>query len=148
MKTNDDKNKKIVGFTTGVFDMFHIGHLNIIKNAKSQCDHLIVGVSSDSLVASYKNKTPVIPQSERLEIVSALAYADEVVLISDRDKFGQYLRFKYDLLFVGDDWKGTSIFSELEDKLAPYGSKIVYFGYTNNISSTKLKKTIESLSEE
>lgn len=134
--------KKIIGYTTGVFDLFHIGHLNILRRAKEQCDYLIVGVSTDELVGSYKNKTPVIPFEERKEIVSAIKYVDEVVPQVDRDKFGAYERIKFDLMFVGDDWKNSPLFKELKEKLDPHGVEIVFFPYTKHTSSTLLKEVL------
>ena len=96
----------IIGYTTGVFDMFHIGHLNILKRAKEQCDYLIVGVSTDELVQSYKNKLPIIPYAERSAIVEAIKYVDKVVPQKNRDKIAAFNEFKFNKMFVGDDWKG------------------------------------------
>ena len=99
--------KKIIGYTTGVYDMFHIGHLNIIHRAKEQCDYLIVGVSTDELVQKEKNKTPVIPYEERAAIVAALRDVDEVVPQEDKNKLGAWEKYHFDKMFVGSDWKGT-----------------------------------------
>lgn len=96
----------VIGYTTGVYDMFHIGHLNVIKRAKEQCDFLIVGVSTDDLVRHEKNKTPVIPYAERAAIVAALKYVDQVVPQTDKDKFGAWEKYHFNKMFVGSDWKG------------------------------------------
>ena len=137
--------KKIIGYTTGVFDMFHIGHLHLLKKAKNRCDHLIVGVSSDELVEQYKGKKPIIPFEHRLEIVSSLKFVDEVLVQSHRDKFKQFLDIGYDKLFVGDDWKGSDIFNDLEKKLEPYGATIEYFPYTKEVSSTKFREILQEI---
>ena len=133
-----------VGYTTGVFDLFHIGHLNILKRAKEMCDYLIVGVSTDELVESYKNKTPIIPYEERIDIVSAIKYVDEVVPQIDRDKFGAWKRLKFNVMFVGDDWKGSKLFNEVENKFKMVGVDIVYFPYTKGTSSTILREKVLS----
>ena len=137
--------KEIVGYTTGVFDLFHIGHLNLLQQAKSNCDRLIVGVSTDELVETYKNKTPIIPFEERIEIVSALKCVDEVVPQSHRDKIAAYHDIKFDVMFVGSDWKGSVLFSAVEAELAEYGVKVIYFEYTNHVSSTALKSTLQAI---
>jgi len=131
-----------VGYTTGVFDMFHIGHLNILKRAKEQCDYLIVGVSTDELVINYKNKQPIIPYEERLEIVEAIEYVDEVVPQVNRDKFGAWEQLKFDAMFVGDDWKGNLLFEQVEREFKKVGVDIVYFPYTQGTSSTILREKI------
>ncbi len=141
-------NKRIVGYATGVFDMFHMGHLNILKKAKTHCDYLIVGVSTDRLVESYKNKTPIIPFQDRLEIISSLKFVDEVVSVTHRDKKQSYLDIGYDILFVGDDWKGSKVFNDLEEELNKGGAKINYFSYTKKVSSTKFRSILESIFNE
>ena len=135
----------IVGYTTGVFDLFHVGHLNILRQAKEQCDYLIVGVSTDELVQQYKNKTPVICYEERVEIVKAIRYVDEVVPQVDRDKFGAWEKYRFNRMFVGDDWKGTPLWLELEEKFRPHGVEIVDFPYTKGTSSTFLKQTLAAI---
>ena len=137
--------KEIVGYTTGVFDLFHIGHLKLLQQAKSGCDRLIVGVSTDELVETYKNKTPIIPYTERMEIVSALKCVDEVVPQSHRDKIAAYHEIKFDVMFVGNDWKGSVLFSAVEAELAKHGVKVIYFEYTNHVSSTALKSTLQAI---
>lgn len=137
--------KKTVGYTTGVFDMFHIGHLHLLKKAKRHCDYLIVGVSTDELVKSYKNKAPIIPLENRLEIMNSLDMVDEVVVVSNRDKIKQFHEIRYDLLFVGDDWKGASLFLEIEAELNKYGSEVIYFEYTKEVSSTKFTSILQDI---
>ena len=131
-----------IGYTTGVYDMFHIGHLNILKKAKEQCDYLIVGVSTDELCFKSKGKQPVIPYNERLEIVSSIKYVDEVVPQENKDKYAAWEKYKFDVMFVGDDWKGKDIFVQAEEKLKKVGVDIVYFPYTAHISSTMLRKKV------
>src|SRR5690606_25937939 len=101
-----------VGYTTGVFDMFHIGHLNILRRAKEQCDYLIVGVSTDELVVSYKHKKPIIPYNERKAIVESIKYVDKVVPQINMNKMGAWEEYKFDVMFVGSDWKGTDKWNE------------------------------------
>ena len=131
-----------VGYTTGVFDTFHVGHLNILKRAKEQCDYLIVGVSTDELTYNTKNKMPIIPFDDRVEIVKSIRYVDKVVTQINKDKIAAYEKYKFDVMFVGDDWKNSKIFNEAEKKLKKFGVDIVYFPYTQKISSTKLREKI------
>ena len=140
--------KKVIGYTTGVYDMFHIGHLNVIRRAKEQCDYLIVGVSTDELVQHDKNKTPVIPYEERAAIVEAIKYVDEVVPQPDKNKFAAWEKYHFDKMFVGSDWKGTPQWNEFEKQFAPYGVEIVYLPHTDGISSTKLTGVIKCLLDE
>ena len=137
----------IIGYTTGVFDLFHVGHLNILRQAKEQCDYLIVGVSTDELVQQYKNKTPVICYEERVEIVKAIRYVDEVVPQMDRDKFGAWEKYRFHRMFLGDDWKGSPLFTELEHKFAPLGVQIIYFPYTAGTSSTVLTEALKHIND-
>ena len=137
--------KKIIGYTTGVFDLFHIGHLNILKRAKENCDELIVGVNTDELVLSYKSKSPIIPFKDRIEIIRSLKCVDKVIPVINRDKISQYLDIKYDILFVGDDWKGSEIFEELDIYLKSHNSKICYFSYTKDVSSSKFRTLLTEL---
>lgn len=139
--------KPTLGYTSGVFDLFHIGHLNLLRNAKSQCDRLIVGVSTDELVR-YKYKTPVIPFEQRMEIVKAIKYVDEVVPQESMDKLGAWKKLKFDIMFVGDDWKGTQKWNEIEKQLSEVGVKVIYFPYTRNISSTLINQILEERREE
>lgn len=129
----------IIGYTTGVYDMFHIGHLNILKRAKEQCDYLIVGVSTDELVKHDKNKTPIIPFVERCAIVEAIKYVDKVVPQTDKNKFGAWEKYHFNKMFVGSDWKGTPQWARFEEEFAPVGVEIVYLDHTDGISSTILR---------
>lgn len=138
----------VVGYTTGVYDMFHIGHLNVIRNAKEQCDYLIVGVSTDELVRKEKNKTPVIPFEERMEIVSAIRYVDEVVPQINKDKMQAWKKYHFDKMFVGSDWKGTPQWNEYEKQFSSVGVEIVYLPHTDGISSTKLTAVIKHILDE
>ena len=133
----------IVGYTSGVYELFHVGHLNIIKSAKSQCDRLIVAVTTDELSSSRKGKKPVIPFEERFAIVSELRCVDEVVPQKDMDKFGAWERHHFHRMFVGDDWRGHPKWVELEERFAPHGVDIVYFPYTTHTSSTKLREVLD-----
>ena len=121
------KKKIIIGYTTGVFDLFHIGHVKILQKAKSLCDKLIVGVSTDALVKKYKNKKPIIPFSERVEVIKNNKCVDLVVSQNSLDKFKNWRRLKYDVMFVGDDWYNTPKWEELESKFKEVGVRIVYF---------------------
>lgn len=138
------KNKKIIGYTSGVFDLFHIGHLNMLKNARSYCDKLIVGVSSDELV-SYKNKKAVIPFNERIEIVRSISYVDLAIPQNDMDKISLWKKLKYDVLFVGDDWYNTEKWNEFEKQFNTHGVKIIFFPYTKGTSSTLINKVLLNL---
>lgn len=132
----------IIGYTTGVFDMFHIGHLNILKCAKAQCDYLIVGVSTDELVKSEKDKTPIIPFEDRCKIVESIKYVDKVVPQFDKNKFGAWEKYQFHKMFVGSDWKGTAAWNRFEEQLKPYGVEIVYLDHTDGISSSILRDKI------
>lgn len=129
----------IIGYTTGVFDMFHMGHLNILKRAKEQCDFLIVGVSTDELVQKEKNKTPVIPFGDRCEIVKSIRYVDKVVPQVDKDKFSAWQKYGFHKMFVGSDWQGTQQWEEFEKQFSPVGVQIIYLDHTDGISSTILR---------
>ena len=144
----NDKHKKIIGYTTGVYDMFHIGHLNVIQRAKAQCDYLIVGVSTDELVQHEKHKTPVIPFAERAAIVAALRDVDQVVPQPDKNKMGAWKQYHFDKMFVGSDWQGTPQWKEFEEEFAPLGVKIVYLPHTDGVSSTQLTNFIKHTLEE
>lgn len=133
----------IIGYTTGVYDMFHIGHLNILRRAKEQCDFLIVGVSTDELVQKEKNKTPVISYSERAEIVKAIRYVDKVVPQTDKNKMGAWQKLKFNKMFVGSDWKGTPQWDGYEKEFSEVGVEIVYLSHTDGISSSQLTEYIK-----
>ncbi len=136
--------KMVIGYTSGVYDLFHIGHLNLLKNAKSLCDKLVVGVTSDELV-SYKNKKSVIPHSERIEIVRNIKCVDAVVPQNDMDKFKMWERLKFDIMFVGDDWFETDKWRDLDEQFKKVGVKIIYFPYTKGVSSTVINETLKEL---
>ena len=119
--------KKVIGYTTGVFDLFHIGHLNILKNAKACCDYLIVGVSTDELVYQYKKKYPVIPYEERVEIIKAIRYVDCVVKQEEIDKYSAWKQLKFNKFFHGDDWKNSELYKKTEKQLSAEGVEVVYF---------------------
>lgn len=129
-----------IGYTTGVYDMFHIGHLNILRRAKEQCEHLIVGVSTDSLVENYKHKTPVIPFEQRAAIVEACRYVDEVVPQTSMDKLDAWQTLHFDVMFHGDEWRGTELYNEYERRFAEVGAVIVYLPHTDGISSSMLRE--------
>lgn len=131
-----------VGYTTGVFDMFHIGHLNILRRAKEQCEYLIVGVTTDSLCEQRKKKLPIICEAERVEIVKAIRYVDEVVLQNDMEKIRPVKEHSVDAVFVGSDWKGTAAWNEYEKEFAAVGCAVVYLEHTEGISSTILRERI------
>ena len=131
------------GYTQGVFDMFHVGHLNLINRAKDLCDYLIVGVNADELVREYKHKTPVIPEEDRRMIVENIRSVDECKIVYTLDKKEAWMRFHFDAIFIGDDWKGNSRWLETEEQLRPYGVKVVYLPYTHQVSSTMLKKDVD-----
>lgn len=131
-----------IGYTTGVYDMFHIGHLNIIRRAKEQCEYLIVGVSTDECVQSYKNKTPIIPYEERAAIVQAIRYVDEVVPQTSMNKLEFLKKRHFDVMFHGDEWKGTELYNKYEVEFAKYGAKIEYLTHTDGISSTILREKL------
>jgi glycerol-3-phosphate cytidylyltransferase len=135
----------IIGYTTGVFDMFHIGHLNILRRAKEQCDYLIVGVSTDELVQHDKNKTPIIPFENRCKIVEAIKYVDKVVPQPDKNKFAAWEKYHFNKMFVGSDWQGTPQWKGFEEQFAPLGVEIVYLSHTDGISSTILREVLNGV---
>ena len=133
----------IIGYTSGVFDMFHIGHLNILRRAKERCDKLIVGVSTDELVESYKHKLPIIPFEQRAAIVKDICYVDEVVPQTTMDKT-QFLKERHiDVMFHGDEWKGTELYNRYEQEFALLGVRIEYLPHTEGISSSMLRDKIK-----
>ena len=132
----------IIGYTTGVYDLFHIGHLNLLKNAKGLCDKLVVGVTVDELVA-YKGKQAMIPFEDRIELVRSCKYVDAAVRQYDMDKLTACKKLGAKYLFVGDDWYGTEKWKKYEEDFAKEGIKIIYFPYTKGVSSTKISEAIE-----
>ena len=132
----------IVGYVPGAFDMFHVGHLNIIRNARAHCDHLIAGVVTDDVLFAAKGKHPVVPHEERMEIVGHIQGVDEVVTDISSDKVVMWELLRFDVLFKGDDWKGTPKGDRLEASLGAVGVDVVYFPYTVHTSSTMLRRLI------
>lgn len=133
----------VVGYTTGVFDLFHIGHLNILKKAKAECDYLIVGVTTDEEVERVKNKRPIIPFDERVQIVEAIKYVDQVVAENNTDKLAAWENLKFDRIFKGDDWKGTPKWNRYEEKFAENNVEVIYFSYTKGTSSTEIRQVLQ-----
>ncbi len=134
--------KEIKGYTTGVFDMFHIGHLNIIKKSKQNCDYLIVGITTDELCMKIKGKKPIVPFSERVEIVRALKYVDEVIAQDRVDEIGDYQKYEFDRIFKGSDWKNTEKWNTLEEYFLSVDVKVMFFEYTDTTTSTELRKKL------
>jgi glycerol-3-phosphate cytidylyltransferase len=134
----------VVGYTTGVFDLFHIGHVRVLRNAKAMCDRLIVGVTNDELV-SYKNKRSVIPFDERLEIVQSCKYVDLAVEQATMDKMDAFHRYKFDVMFVGDDWYKTDKWKSIDSEMRENGVRVVYFPYTKTTSSSLINQTLQAL---
>ncbi|MBR5082997.1 MAG: adenylyltransferase/cytidyltransferase family protein [Prevotella sp.] len=133
-----------IGYTTGVFDLFHIGHLNLMKNAKGMCDKLIVGVTVDELVA-YKGKKAMIPFEDRIEIVRSIKYVDAAVPQYDMNKLEACKKLGATYLFVGDDWYGTEKWKAYEKEFEAEGIKIIYFPYTKGVSSTQITKALNAV---
>lgn len=129
-----------IGYTTGVFDLFHIGHLNILKRAKEQCDVLIVGVTTDALCYERKKKMPIICEADRVKIVEAIRYVDRAILQTDMDKRKAVEALHADAVFVGSDWKGTEAWNAYERQFAELGCEVVYLDHTDGISSTILRE--------
>lgn len=133
------------GYTTGVFDLFHIGHLNILKHAKEQCDYLIVGVTSDELCFSRKNKYPVINLFERMEIVGAIKYVDKVVIQEDMNKVLPVEKYGVDVVFVGSDWQHTPQWDEYEKQFKKINCDVIYLPHTDGTSSTLIKEILDKM---
>ena len=133
-----------IGYTTGVYDMFHIGHLNILKRAKEQCEYLIVGVTTDALCYERKQKYPIICEEDRMEIVSSIKYVDRVVPQKDMNKISPVKELGADVVFVGSDWKGTPSWTEYEKEFAKVGCTVVYLNHTDGISSTILRDRLNN----
>lgn len=131
-----------VGYTTGVYDMFHIGHLNILRRAKEMCDVLIVGVTTDELCLKRKNKLPIIKQEERFAIVEAIKYVDKVVLQEDMNKLKFVIDNNVDVVFVGSDWQGTEQWKKYELEFSSHGCAVEYLSHTDSISSTIIREKL------
>lgn len=128
-----------VGYTQGTYDMFHIGHLNLLRQAKALCDTLIVGINSDELVQKYKNKTPVVNEHDRMEIVKEMKCVDDVVLCNTLKKTEMWEKIHFDAIFIGNDWKGNERWNQTELDLTPLGAVVVYLKHTDGISSSLLR---------
>jgi glycerol-3-phosphate cytidylyltransferase len=137
--------REIVGYAPGAFDLFHIGHLNILKHAKSRCDRLIAGVVSDDMLRQTKGITPVVPISERMEIVRHIDFVDDVYCEEVPDKLDVWQELRFDVFFKGDDWRGTAKGEDLERRFAAVGVRVEYFPYTMSTSSTKLRGALDAL---
>jgi glycerol-3-phosphate cytidylyltransferase len=135
----------LIGYTSGVFDLFHIGHLNILKNAKYLCDYLVVGVTTDEVAAQMKGRKPIIPFDERIEIVGSIKYVDKTIAKSSTNNLLAFEEIHFNVFFKGDDWKDTSKGEELEKLFKPYGVSIQYFPYTKHTSSSILRSILEKL---
>ena len=131
----------VIGYAAGVFDLFHIGHLNLLKNAKGMCDKLIVGVTTDELVV-YKHKRAVIPFEERLELIRSIRYVDAAIPQESQDKLDAWKKIRFDVMFVGDDWYGSERWQDIESEFKELGVRIVYFPYTSGTSSTLLNSVL------
>ena len=131
-----------VGYVPGVFDMFHIGHLNILRNARLACDYLIAGVVSDDRAFDAKGQAPIVPLAERLEIVSSVRFVDEAVVEDVPSKLEMWERIRFDVIIKGDDWRGTAKGDKLERDFAAVGVEVVYLPYTMHTSSTMLRRVL------
>ena len=135
-----------VGITVGVFDLFHVGHLNLLERCKSMCDYLIVAVCQDDYVMQIKNKTPVYCDKDRMRILASLKCVDEVIPVTiqeTEDKMELIKNHPFDVLFSGDDWKGSERYKKTEEQFAKLGASIEYFPYTQGISTTQIKESLE-----
>nr|WP_239464165.1 adenylyltransferase/cytidyltransferase family protein [Glutamicibacter protophormiae] len=135
----------IIGYAAGAFDLFHVGHLNILRQAKARCDYLVAGVVSDELVEATKGYRPVIPTAERAEIVSNISFVDHVYIESKPNRLDTWQDVRFDVFFKGDDWKGTSKGLDLEQRLGAVGVRVEYFPYTMHTSSTHLRRALDAL---
>lgn len=137
-----------IGYAAGAFDLFHIGHLNILRQAKAHCDYLIAGVVSDERLIQTKGRAPVIPLAERMEIVSHISYVDQVYAETLPDKLQVWEELGFNTFFKGDDWKGTPRGQDLEDRFGQVGVKVIYFPYTQQTSSSQLRAALEAMRAE
>ncbi len=132
----------VIGYTQGTYDMFHIGHLNLLKNAKKNCDFLIVGVNSDELVESYKNKKTIVPLEERIAIISELCCVDKAIRCDSLDKEQIAKEYNINKIFIGDDWKGNSRWEETKKNMEKIGVEVVFLPHTQGVSSTMLREKL------
>jgi len=137
--------KPRIGYAPGIYDLFHIGHLNIFREARQFCDHLIVGVLSDEMAQRTKGIVPVIPLEERLDIVSAIRFVDEAVVEDVPHKLEMWERLKFDVIIKGDDWRGTDKGDKLESDFAKVGVDVAYLPYTPRTSSTVLRQVLQTV---
>lgn len=128
-----------IGYTQGVYDMFHVGHLNLFNHAKEMCEYLIVGVNSDALVNEYKNKMPVISEKNRCYIVQNIKSVDNAIIVHTLDKFVALKQFHFDVIFIGDDWKGNLRWEETVKQMSDNGVDVVFLPHTDGVSSTELR---------
>lgn len=135
----------VIGYTQGTYDMFHIGHLNLLRNAKKQCDYLIVGVNSDELVMKYKNKSAIVPVNERVDIVGAIKFVDEVIICNTLDKTEMHKIKPFNKIFIGDDWKGNARWAKTEEDMKKIGVELVYLPHTDGTSSTILREKLNEM---
>ncbi len=137
--------KHYIGYTAGAFDMFHIGHLNLLRQAKEHCEFLVVGVNSDQLIQEYKNKKTVISEEERRDIVESIRCVDKAVIVTSLDKMEAWEKYKFDVLFIGDDWKGNERWIKTEEEMKKVGVKVIYLSRTKGISSTELREKLNQI---
>ena len=131
-----------IGYTDGVYDLFHVGHLNMINTAKEHCEYLIVGVHGDEVVKEYKHHVPIINENDRRKIVASIKGVDEAVINQFRDKLKLWKLYHFDVVFIGDDWKGTQRWNQFEKVLGKLGVDVVYVPYTKGISTTEIRRKI------
>lgn len=143
---SDSKGSPVVGYVPGAWDMFHIGHLNILNRARAHCDILIAGVVTDETLLQAKGKLPIIPLQERVDVVAAMAVVDRVVVDTSSNKIEAWRAHGFDVLFKGDDWRGTAKGDRLEQQMASVGVEVHYFPYTAQTSSTALRALISARS--
>ncbi len=137
-----------IGYAAGAFDLFHIGHLNILRQAKAHCDYLIAGVVSDERLIETKGRAPVVPLAERMEIVSHISYVDQVYAETLPDKLQVWEELGFNTFFKGDDWKGSARGQDLEERFGQVGVKVIYFPYTQQTSSSQLRAALEAIQAE
>lgn len=136
-----------VGYAPGVYDLFHVGHLNILRHARARCDYLIAGVVSDEMAELAKGRTPVVPLVERLEIIRSIRFVDAAFVETVPDKLETWQQVRFDKIFKGDDWRGTPKGDQLERDFATVGVEVVYFPYTVHTSSTQLRRALDALAQ-
>ncbi|MGP7962175.1 adenylyltransferase/cytidyltransferase family protein [Sanguibacter sp. A246] len=137
--------RKVVGYAPGAWDLFHVGHLNVLRHAAARCDYLIAGVVDDAMLEAAKGRRPVVPALERAEIIRSVRFVDEVVVETQPDKLLTWREHPFDLFFKGDDWRGTPAGADLEQRFGEVGVEVVYFPYTMHTSSTQLRRALTLL---